>query len=165
MNHSAAKAIFDEIRARPYAVSTAPGVRAENCYFKGTELMERLGALGYTVRGCVGKSGWDPAFFPAEILTLASPDFEDTHFWCEALLDGEWVALDTSIDLPLAKHGFTATEFGDGRLCFAVSRKLTEAEQAAHMEMWSDPAYTAAYFKANSAFLEALNRYFEKLRA
>lgn len=162
--HEDAKAIFDEIRARPYTVSTAPGVRAENCYFKGTELIERLNALGYKTRSVIGDTYWDAQLLPKQIIGLESPDFQCTHFWCEVELDGKWVALDPSYDPPLAAHGFPVTEFGSGDLCFDILHRYTPDEEAAYMKVWQAPDYAARFFTANGPFLNALNDYFKKLR-
>lgn len=164
MNHAAAKQIFDEIRARPYGVSTESGVRAENCYFKGTELLQRLGTLGYAVRGCVGETYWDPKLFPADVLALEPREFQTTHFWCEALLDDTWKALDPSFDPPLAAHGFTVAEFGDGHLCFPVTKHLTHEENIAYQAVWSDPDHASRYYDASLPFLQALNMFFAGLR-
>lgn len=164
MNHTAAKAIFDEIRARPYAVSQTPGVRAENCYFKGTELLQRLGALGYSVRGSVCDTYWDSKLFPADLLTLEPKDFKTTHFYCEAELDGVWTPLDPSFDPALAAHGFTVSEFGDGKLCFPATRHFTQEENIAYQAVWSDPDYTRRYFTASAAFLAGINQFFASLR-
>lgn len=164
MNHDAARNVFNELRARPYAVSQTPGTRAENCYFKGTELLQRLGALGYAVRGCVAETYWDPELFPAELLALEPKDFQTTHFWCEAELDGKWTPLDPSFDPALAAHGFTVSEFGDGQLCFPATRHFTHEENIAYQAVWSDPDYAQRYFAASAAFLAGLNAFFASLR-
>lgn len=165
ITHTAAHAIFNEIRARPYAVMQYANTRAENCYFKGTELLQRLGARGFTVRGQVGETYWDPALFPPDVLALASHDFKDAHFWCEVQLDGAWVKLDLSFDPGLARAGFVVSEFGDGELCFPITRTYTHQENVTYHTQWHDPAYAAAYFAANGPFLAALNAFFEKARA
>jgi hypothetical protein len=89
MNHSAARRIFEEIRNRPYAWSIAPGESAHNCYFKGVELLQRLGILGYAVRGRVGETYLDERV-PEEIKKLYPPEVLLTHFWVEVQLDGTW---------------------------------------------------------------------------
>lgn len=164
MSHSAAKAAFDAIRARPYGVPSAPDMHAENCYYKGLDLLQRLSALGYSVRECFGETYWDAQLLPKEIIALESPDFQVTHFWCEVMLDGAWVALDPSYDPPLAKYGFTVTEFGDGQLCFDITRRYTPEDVAQKKDMWVDPDYVRRYFAANEAFLKALNAFFISLR-
>lgn len=56
MNHDLAISVFEEIRNRPYAWSVQKDVHANNCYFKGIEVLQRLGSFGYAVRGCVGET-------------------------------------------------------------------------------------------------------------
>lgn len=157
MSHEAARTIFNEIRARPYRVNTAPGLRAENCYFKGIELLQRLGALGYAVRGVIGETYWDPTVFPVELLRLLPEDTLATHFWCEAELDGAWIALDTSFNPELAKHGFAVSEFGDGVLCFPITRRYAPDEMQEYMAAWNEPGRADAFFKANASFFSAFN--------
>ena len=56
MDHSAAIAIFKEIQARPYQVSTEYDTPSNNCYYKCMELIQRLGLLGYTVRARIAET-------------------------------------------------------------------------------------------------------------
>lgn len=82
MDHSALKLIFDEIRNRPYAWSVAADRSANNCYFKGIELLQRLGILGYAVRGRIGETFLDERV-PEEIRHLYPSEFLLTHFWVQ----------------------------------------------------------------------------------
>lgn len=165
MNHDAARAIFNEIRDRPYGVSSAQGVAYNNCYYKGIELLQRLGILGYTVRGQIGIAYWNPALFPADVLALMPADFPGTHFWCEVTLDGTWVPLDPSFDPPLARTGLPVREFGDGKLCFEITKTFTQDENITYKKEWADPQRVAAYYASSTPFLAALNAFFEKGRA
>ena len=79
-SHRVAQHIFAEIRDRPYAWAVSPGVQANNCYVKGIELLQRLGILGYAVRGRVGEMSFGDVI-PKRIQRLHPSAFPPTHFW------------------------------------------------------------------------------------
>lgn len=165
MMHARARAIFEEIRSRPYAVSEKLGVSAPNCYFKGTELLWRLGALGYAVRGRVGETYWNEALIPSSIVCLYPRQFLVTHFYVEALIDAEWRLLDTSFDPGLEKLGFrVATWEGSNTPCFEITKLYTQQEQESYEEMWGDPEYATQYFEKAGPFLCALNVWLRTVR-
>jgi len=87
MNHARAIKLFTSIQARPYSLSPAPDVPSNNCYFKGIELLQKLGIMGYTVRGQVGETYWDDRIIPKEIVSLIPDNILTTHFFTEVLID------------------------------------------------------------------------------
>ncbi len=157
MDHIEAKRIFLEIQSRPYAVSTQVGVAANNCFFKGVELLQRLAILGYDVRGRVGETYWDENLIPSDVIRLYSYKHLVTHFFVEINLDGKWIALDPSYDPPLAKSGFPVTQWGDNKICFPITKLYTQQEQIAYLESWNNAEYGKAYFMENADFLKAFN--------
>lgn len=163
MEHRAARAIFEEIRNRPYAWSTELGKPANNCYFKGIELLQRLGALGYAVRGRVGETFLD-AKMPEEIRLLYPSEFQLTHFWVEVLLKDVWHTLDASYDPGLASAGFNVSEWHSNRICFEITKAYTQQEAIAYQDMWMDPEYARLYFEAVGPCATALNKWFDSLR-
>jgi len=138
MNHSAAKAIFEDIRNRPYGWSTVPGVSANSCYFKCIELLQRLGGLGYALRGRIGDTYLDDKI-PIEIRRLYPSEFPLMHLWVELQLDNQWYALDTSYDPPLSKAGFIVNEWGSNQTCFDITRKYSQEEVISYQKEWADP--------------------------
>ena len=165
MNHAQAIKIFEEIRSRPYTLSTKPGVPSDNCYFKGIELLKRLGELGYAVRGHVGETYWDSAIIPQSIIDLYPTRFLVTHFYVEAEIDGSWRALDPSFDHDLAKVGFRVAEWsGANAPCFNITKHYTQEENIAYQSVWADPSYAVAYFSECAEFLRQLNAWFERVR-
>jgi hypothetical protein len=164
MNHAAANAIFEEIRNRPYAWSVAVGQPANNCYFKGIELLQRLGILGYAVRGRVGETFLD-ARIPEEIRRLYPRDVLLTHFWVEIEIDGRWQPADPSYDPPLGVAGFPVNDWDSGKTCFEITRAYSQEEAIAYQAEWNDPRYAAEYFAAIGPCAQALNKWFDSVRA
>jgi hypothetical protein len=165
MNHTFAKKVFDKIQSRPYRVSTQAGVPADNCFFKGIELLQELGTLGYAVRGRVGETYWDPNIFPKEVLKLLNRESEVTHFFIEILLDGEWKILDASFHPPLAKFGFPIGGWDAGTLCFPITRLYTQEESIAFQEKWNQEGMIEEYFQREGLFLGALNKWLISLES
>ena len=163
MNHAHAIRIFEEIRARPYRVFEAPGVPVNNCYFKGIELLQRLGTLGYTIRGRIGRMAWDMKIIPAEILALAPAQFPATHFYVEAEIDGKWRTLDSSFQPNLARHGFRIGDWKNNKTCVEITKLYSLEESIAYQKMWQDPDYAAEYFAKSGLFLRRLNAWFATL--
>lgn len=163
MEHQAARAIFNEIRNRPYAWSSQMGTSSNNCYFKGIELLQRLAIFGYAVRGRVGETYLDTTI-PEEIRVLYPGEFQLTHFWVEVLLEGVWHILDTSYDPGLKRGGVEITDWDSNRTCFEITKTYTQEELIASQAVWSDPEYAQSYFKAVGPFVTALNNWYESLR-
>jgi hypothetical protein len=163
MDHTTLQQIFDEIRNRPYAWSVAPGEPSNNCYFKGIELLQRLGILGYAVRGRIGETFLDERV-PQEIRRLYPTDIPLTHFWIEVDIDGAWRAMDPSYDPPLASVGFQVNEWNSGKTCFEITRTYTQEESLAYQAEWSKPECAQQYFKAIAPCAHALNKWYETAR-
>jgi hypothetical protein len=164
VDHRAALSVFADIQRRPYRVSTQLGVPADNCYFKGIELLQQLGILGYAVRGRVCETIWDPAIFPAEIIALHPKDMLSTHFFVEVELDGQWRIADPSFQPALAKHGFPIGRFdGTPAPCFPVTKLYTQEESIAYQLLWAQPDYGRRYFDRAGPFLTQLNAWLSKL--
>lgn len=163
MDHSAAKLIFNEIRDRPYEWVTVPNKPAQNCYFKGIELLQRLGILGYAVRGQVGETQLDD-LVPESIRDLYPHDFELSHFWVEVLLDGHWHTLDPSFDALLLRGGLPVTEWESNSTCFEIIKTYTQEEIIAKQNEWNNADFTHRYFKAVAPCALALNRWYQMLR-
>jgi len=162
MDHSRAQAIFTEIQSRPYRLSLCPGEASANCYFKGIELLQKLGILGYEVRGRVGETYWDPNIVPADIVALLPTDILVTHFFVEANIDGRWRALDPSFPAAWARHGFTIGSWENGKTCFPITRLYIQQESLDYQEKWFDPAYQKDFFERGGPCWRALNQWFEK---
>lgn len=163
MGHSLAIDVFKEIQARPYSLSPAPGVPSNNCYFKGIELLQRLGILGYAVRGRVGETYWSKDIIPEKIIALLPPDIQVTHFYTEALIDGEWRALDPSFQPSLAKYGFSIGSFEKGTVCFPITKLYTQEESIAYQQRWFDSSYQKDFFDRGSPCWSALNAWFAEI--
>lgn len=166
MDHSRAIAIFEEIQGRPYRVSTRPNIRAENCFFKGIELIQRLGMLGYAVRGRVCETFWDDALFPREIVALYPTDIPCTHFFVEMEIGGTWKIVDPSFPPTMKRLGCTIGSFsGTPMPCFPVAKLYTQEENIRYQQIWENPAYIESYFTRCGNFLVRLNAWLESIDA
>lgn len=162
MDHSLAQSIFDEIQARPYNVAVTADEPANNCYYKGLELIQKLGELGYAVRGRIGETQWH-AMVPVTILEMMPQDVPVTHFFVEILLDGEWRVLDASFQPALAKFGFPVGGWETGQLCFPIHKLYSQEEVLLYFEKWADEDLLADYFARGRPAFEALNLWFDNL--
>ncbi len=160
MDHALAREIFLEIQARPYGLSLSSGEPCNNCYFKGIELLQKLGVLGYTVRGCGGEIYWDEEIFSKEITSLLPDDFLITHFFTEIFIDNEWRILDPSFQPSLEKYGLTVGSWENGTSCFPLTKIYTQEEFLAYQKMWFDPNYQKDFFERGGPCWEALNNWF-----
>lgn len=162
MDHSLAKAAFEEIQARPYGLSDKPGEVSNNCYFKGIELLQRLGIMGYTVRGRIGEMRWPSELLPAHIMALLPKDVLSTHFFVEIYQDGKWRILDPSFQPALEKCGLPICTWGNGVCCCDITKLYTQEESLAYQANWFDPDYQKNFFKKAGPFWKALNTWFQK---
>lgn len=160
MNDVLAKRIFEEIQARPYNIGLTPQDRPHNCYFKGIELLQRLGILGYTVRGRVGETYWDEAIFGREITDLLSADILTTHFFVEIYQNDTWRALDPSFQPQLSKYGLTIGTWENGKHCFPITKLYTQEESIAYQEKWFNPQLQQDFFKRGGPTWSALQKWF-----
>ncbi len=164
MDHRIALAIFEQIRERPYRVSTSPNIPANNCFFKGLELLQRLGSLGYAVRGRICETFWEGSIFPSEIVVLYPKDLECTHFFIEVEIEGTWRLVDASFPSAMRKVGAFVGEFrGTPRPCFPVRKLYTHEESIQVQTRWQDETYALSYFDRCQPFLISLNRWLESL--
>jgi len=164
VDHKRAEQAFKEIQSRPYRVSTAPNVPANNCYYKGVDLLQRLGVLGYAVRGRVGETAWDKTIIPAEIVDLLPSDIQVTHFYPEVLIDDHWRIVDPTFQPALAKYGFSIGSWdGTPVCCFPITKLYTQEESIAYQERWFDPEYQRDFFDRGGRCWQALNQWFAQL--
>jgi hypothetical protein len=162
---SIAKHIFEEVRDQPYRLSLFAGDLAPNCALKGTQLIERLGSLGFGVRGRVADFLWENTPLPKEIVSLYPTDLEVTHFFVEILIDDDWRQLDASWDSGLEKCGFPiATWDGINSPGIKLERIYGFEEQASYLKLCANRAYAEKYFTKAADFLREANKWFEKIR-
>lgn len=159
------RVIFEGIRDMPYRLPEFPGDEAPNCALKGKLLLERLGTIGFAVRGRLVGMDWRDTPLPEDILSLYPPDIAPTHFYVEALINDTWCALDPSWDIGLKKAGFSIATFaGDNAPGLPVHQVFQVKEQANFFATWSKAERIDDYFVKASAFLRAANRWFEDVR-
>lgn len=164
MDHTRAISIFKEIQNRPYRLPTRPDLSVNNCFSKGIELIQRLGVLGYAVRGRICETFWDEAIFPREIVALHPDDTPCTHFFVELETDGVWRILDSTFPPAMAKLGCTIGNFsGTPTPCFPVVKLYTQEESIRFQERWEDPAEAHAWLLHCFAFLTQMNEWLESM--
>ncbi len=160
MDHSLAEEIFLEIQARPYSLSLKEGEPCNNCYFKGIELLQKLGILGYTVRGRGAETYWDEKVFSKKITSLLPDDFLITHFYVEIYLDNEWRILDPSFQPSLEKYGLVIGSWENGKNCFPLTKIYSQEEFLAYQKEWFNEVYQKDFFERGKPCWEALNKWF-----
>ena len=164
MDHQIAKDVFLEIQKRPYSISLFPNETCDNCYYKGIELIQRLAVLGYTVRGRIGETYWDPNIIPKEILSLMPSDLLNTHFLVEIFIDDKWMILDTSFQKSLSKYGFTIGSWGrDSQSCFPITKLYSQEESIAYQQSFFDPKTLEELFNKARPFYKELNKWFKAI--
>lgn len=161
MDHSLAISVFKEIQARPYRTSLSPNEPADNCYFKGIELLQKLGTLGYTVRGRVADTYWDENIFPKEIIDLEPQGFPDTHFFVEIFLGDQWRVIDPSFQPSLEQYGLTIGSWENGKSCFPLTKIYTQEESITYQKKWFSESFQRKIYEMRRPFWVALNQWFE----
>jgi hypothetical protein len=160
MDHSEAISVFEDIQARPFNVSLVSGEPSNNCYFKGIELLQRLGEMGYAVRGRCGESYWDEKIFGKEITNLIPEDLMTTHFYTEIYLNDKWNILDPSVQPSLEKYGFTIGSWENGKSCFPITKLYTQSEYQKYRKEWFNDDYQKDFFDRGLPLRKALNEWF-----
>ncbi len=160
MDHSKAITIFEEIQARPYSLSLKSGNPCNNCYYKGVELLQKLGEIGYTVRGRGGVTYWDEAIFGKEILSLFPDDLMTTHFYTEIFLNDKWRIIDPSFQPSLEQYGLTIGSWENGKSCFPLTKIFTQEELHEYLKDWLDTDYQNDFFERGRPAWVALNQWF-----
>lgn len=110
------------------------------CSGKNFLLKELYETIGVRTKDIVCLQRWkDLTWFPDDTygvvdlpdeLTqmLETTEIVDFHNYVKILVDGKWVTVDVTIDLPLRKLGFYTTEHWDGKtdmpLCFVGTHKV-----------------------------------------
>ncbi|PZP38905.1 MAG: hypothetical protein DI585_05935 [Pseudomonas fluorescens] len=156
-NHATAREIFAEIQSRPFCVPVHLGDPSHNCYIKGLELLQRLGALGYTVRGRIGETVWPKGVVPAEIISLWPQSETVTHFYVEVLIDDKWKILDPTIQPSMASTGFPIGSWDNNTVCFPITKLYTQEENIAYHAEWENQQLQRRYFNSAHDFLVAFN--------
>jgi len=110
------------------------------CSGKNFLLKELYKGIGVQTKDIICLQRWkDLIWFPDDTYGLVDlPDelkhmldqeeIVDFHNYVKILVDGKWITVDATIDLPLKKIGFYTTEHWDGKsdmpLCFVGSHKV-----------------------------------------
>ncbi len=162
MDHSEAIAVFEEIQARPFNVSLVSGEPSNNCYFKGIELLQRIGEMGYAVRGRCGESYWDENIFGKNVIDLIPENLMTTHFYVEIYLNDEWRILDTSFQPSLAKYSLNIGSWENGTSCFPITKLYTQEEYQVYRQNWFDKEYQKDFFERGLPLWKALNIWFSE---
>ena len=162
MDHSEAIAVFQEIQARPFNLSLISGEPSNNCYFKGMELLQRLGEMGYAVRGRCGETYWNEDIFGAEITNVIPENLMTTHFYVELYLNDEWRILDTSFQPSLEKYGLQVGAWENGKSCFPITKLYSQSEYQIYRKKWFDKEYQKDFFERGLPLRNALHKWFSE---
>lgn len=165
MDHSLAKSIFEEIQARPYRIATYFNDKPQNCYFKSIEFIQRIGALGYTVRCRIGESYWNKNIIPAEIVDLQPTDPCMTHIYPEVLIEEQWRIVDPTMPKELETLGFSIGSWeGTEQSCFPITKLFSLEESLAFWSYWFNPEPGKKYMSENAEAFKILDDWFAEIQ-
>ncbi|MCD6401992.1 MAG: hypothetical protein J7L73_08715 [Anaerolineales bacterium] len=100
---------------------------------------------------------------------LEETEIVDFHNYVKILVDGKWVTIDVTIDLPLKKLGFYTTEHWDGKsdmpLCFVGTHKVWDCgDNGSEKKAQLTAALPKNIQEARNLFLENLTKWLDDLR-
>jgi transglutaminase-like putative cysteine protease len=185
MNDKEARiAVFKRIRDIPYAIVPAmrdPAVgpcmmlkeNRGSCNPKHVLLADEFRKLGLEVRYANYAFYWDdPAVkYPPELRALTKKLPAGNHLAVKALIEGKWVLVDATWDLPLKKAGFPVNEGWDGvsdtrNAVTPINEVLNETiEERVKYDTALRSKYTDGQKAAYAEFMDKLNKWLEELRA
>ncbi len=166
-HHECAQRIFEDIRDRPYRVALTPDLPADNCYYKGIELIKELTPLGYAMRARCGTVDWrDLDMIPHYIFEFycEKTNIAHTHFYPEICLDGRWLILDPSWNKTFAEeYGLPYSQFGaDNISCFNIHKLFSQEEQIAYTAQCLNHDESEIYFKEMERFYTEINHWLKQ---
>ncbi|MFA5094376.1 MAG: hypothetical protein WC512_03955 [Candidatus Omnitrophota bacterium] len=176
-------AVYTHIRDIPYKLIAAlrdpkigpAGLLEGNggsCNPKHVLLGSYLSRLGLDVKYANYRFNWDEPsvkYLP-ELRALAQKIPLGNHLAVKALIDGRWVLVDATYDLPLRKAGFTVTETWDGES--GTKNAVTFLSEVLNDTIEERVKYDAAIRAkateeqkaAYSEFMEKFNAWLEQVR-
>lgn len=176
-------AIFEHVRDIPYAIIPElrdpvigpPGLIQGNkgsCQPKHYLIAQLFGKLGIPIRLVTYAFRWGDSEikFPAYLKNLVSRLPVGYHLACKADINGRWVLVDATWDLPLKKAGFPVNEKWDGEseTINAVNSIREVIHESAEERVQFEAEYRARYTdieRANYAqFIDKLNAWLNEIR-
>lgn len=151
------------------------------CSGKNFLLKELFDGLGLKTRDMICLQRWkDLTWFPDDIYgTVALPDdlqqmleeieIVDFHNYVSVLREGNWIKVDTTIDVPLTEVGFHTTENWDGKsdmpLCFVGTDKIWDCgDKGSEKKAELTAMLPEEIQEARNQFLERMTDWIDELR-
>ena len=151
------------------------------CSGKNFLLKELYKGIGVQTKDMICLQRWkDLVWFPDDTYRLVSLPEElkqmlevieivDFHNYVKILVDGKWITVDATIDLPLKKIGFYTTEHWDGKydmpLCFVGSHKVWDCgDNGSEKKAELTGKLPVEIQEARHRFLVALTGWIDNLR-
>jgi hypothetical protein len=180
-------AIFEKVRDIPFGHmgSRDPKDVYESnkgtCSGKNFLLRELYKAIGVQTKDLICLQRWkDLTWFPDDtygtvelpeelVEILETYEVVDFHNYVKILVDGRWVTVDVTIDLPLMKIGFYTTEHWDGKsdmpLCFVGTHKVWDCgDQGLERKAELTAMLPQEIREARLLFLRKLTKWIDSLR-
>lgn len=157
---------FNAVRDLPYYIATH-GEDDCCCSTKSFILQRRLASLGIGSVMAFGTFLWS-SILPDSV-RAALPSDEAWHQWLRVFVPetNEWIDLDPSWDIQLAKH-FPIAEW-DGRsstrLGVPLTKRCSDEENKDILAAGYQPTAVASYMNEHREFLKTLNEYLQLIRA
>lgn len=176
-------AIFEHVRDIPYAIIPElrspivgpPGLIEQNrgsCQPKHYLIVQLFAKLNIPTRLVTYAFKWGDSEirYPADLRNLISRLPVSYHLACKADINGNWVLVDATWDLPLRKVGFPVNEKWDGEsgtinAVTPIQEIIHEsAEDRVKFEKERQGRYTDAEKAVYAEFIDKLNRWLESVR-
>jgi len=176
--------IFEHVRDIPYKLITElynPKVAHEgilrynggSCTPKHFLLGYMLEKLGIPIRYTTFPFSWNApdVQYPVDLRRMAEQLPTEYHLACRAFIDGRWVLVDATWDIPLKRAGFPVNESWDG-----VSDTLNAVmplEEIEHQDIWERSRftdehrgrYTPQEIEIRNSFIGGFNAWIEQVRS
>ena len=175
--------LFNKVRDIPYFVDLemfslqkGPGKMLKcnkgSCTPKHYLLGMMFDRLGLSVKYCTYSFWWrdQKVDYTEKVLEMAGKLPLTYHLACEVLIEGNWVLVDATWDLPLKKAGFPVNEKWDGKsdtiLAVSAEEKITCTTLEERDKDFTKKVsrYTSSEKLALSRFSKELNKWLEEVR-
>ena len=162
--------IFNQVRDIPYRIPLAldetEGKYGGSCLYKVELLKKLLEAEGLECRYRIGTFLWGQLNLPDEVIKAEHND-RGEHVWLEVLINNQWIILDPSLDIGLAKIFSINSWDGISDTKLAV-KPIEILDVSTSADIMDFDNYEEAFLEdlaINGEFYKELNNYLDQIRS